>query len=96
MSWIDKLEQRVGLKSKDEPEPAPLSDEDMDAVVQLSSGSMDLLSGLREVFPEMFADPKVAAAAAEVEKGHNEILALIEKDRREAEMKARSSHVPDR
>lgn len=91
MSWIDRLEQRVGLKPKDEP---PLTDEDMDAVVQISSGSMTLLSGLREVFPEMFADPKVAVAAAEVEKGHNEIVALIEQERREAEMKARSTDVP--
>lgn len=96
MSWIDKLEQRVGLKPKDEPAPAPLSDEDMDAVVQLSSGSMDVVSGLRDLFPEMFADPNVAAAAAEVEKGHHALMALIEQERREAEMKARSSDVPDR
>jgi hypothetical protein len=93
LSWIDKLEQRVGLKPKD---PEPLSDEDMDAVVQLSSGSMDVISGLRQTLPDLFADPKVAAAAAEVERGHREIMALFKQERREAQMKTRSTDVSDR
>lgn len=64
MSWIDKLEQRVGLRP------------DLDAATQASATAVDAIAELRLVVPDAFNDPALRAAAQAVIDQHARIVAL--------------------
>ena len=60
MSWIDKLEQRVGLRPAPEPE-RPLTPSERADVAEMSNEAVALVQGLLQQFPELAKSPDVRA-----------------------------------
>lgn len=91
MSWIDRLEQRVGLR----PPPEPLTPEVKTEVAELSSTATSIAQQMVTMFPD--APDSLRQAAEAVLDGHNELMALLEREDREAreqQMRERSTDVP--
>lgn len=73
--WIDRLEQRVGLRPA---EPTPITPADAAAVVEISKGAVEIVGLLHSTFPDAFVDaPELAAAAQAVLDGHQAIVDSI-------------------
>lgn len=91
-SWIDRLEQRVGLKPKDEPEP-PLSLDERKDVLAISGEAISVISEMMGALPWMAEDEKLRALAQEVLDGHERLAVVIAEQDRAEQMKARSTDV---
>jgi hypothetical protein len=76
MSWIDKLEQRVGLRPAPEPE-RPLTPSERADVAEMSNEAVALVQGLLQQFPELAKSPDVRAAADKLMEGHESFLAML-------------------
>ena len=92
MSWIDKLEQRVGLKPKDEPEETLTLEERKD-VLAISGEAISVIGEMMGALPWMAEDEKLRELAQAVVDGHERLAVVIAEQDRAEQMKARSTDV---
>jgi hypothetical protein len=86
--WIDRLEERVGVRPKVSPQQKA-------EVTELSATAVSIAQQMVTMFPD--APDSLRQAAEAVLDGHNELMALLEREDREAreqQMRERSTDVP--